>query len=99
MGEQAAERPADQPAELRLRPGAVSWREVDGEVILLDLQTSDYSGVNASGTVLWSLLAEGTTRGALEEALVERFDVDRERAAADVAGFLETARSLRLIEG
>ena len=85
--------------ELRLRPGAVSWREVDGEVILLDLETSDYSGVNPSGTVLWSLLAEGTTQGALEQALVERFDVDAPRAAADVSAFLDTARSLRLIEG
>lgn len=85
--------------QLRLRPGAVSWREVDGEVVVLDLETSAYSGVNASGTVLWSLLAGGTTPAALEQALVDRFAIDRERAATDVAAFLDLARSQRLIEG
>ncbi len=99
QGGHMTEQDGAQQGHLRLRAGAVSWREVDGEVIVLDLETSAYSGVNASGTVLWSLLAGGTTRAALEHALVDRFDVDRGRAAADVGAFLDTARAQRLIEG
>lgn len=83
----------------RLRPGAVSWREADGEVIALDLTTSDYLGVNASGKVLWTRLADGATSGELATALVAEFGVDRARAEADVAAFLDDARTRGLLEG
>ncbi len=91
MGSEVAEAP------VRLREGAVSWREVDGEVIVLDLETSDYLGVNASGTVLWLLLAGGTTAAAMRRALVERFGIGAEQAATDVEAFLAAARSRRLL--
>lgn len=89
---------AGTPGELRLRDAAVSWREIDDEVVVLDLVRSEYLSVNASGAVLWTLLAEGTTHAALVDALVERFGVDRPRAAADVDAFLARARERRLLE-
>ncbi|KQS68828.1 PqqD family protein [Modestobacter sp. Leaf380] len=85
--------------EIRLRPGAVSWREADGEVIALDLATSDYLGVNAAGRVLWTRIADGTTEPALVDALQQEFGIDRERAATDVAAFLADARTRGLLEG
>ncbi|MDT0167388.1 PqqD family protein [Actinotalea sp. AC32] len=86
-------------AGLRLREGAVSWREIDDEVVVLDLGHSEYLSVNASGAVLWSLLAAGTTRDALVDALVDRFDLDRGRGEADVDAFLASARERDLLEG
>lgn len=83
---------------LTLRTGAVSWREVDGETILLDLARSEYLGVNASGTVLWRLIAAGATRAQLMTALREHFHLDDEGAAADVDSFLATARERGLLD-
>ncbi|MXG89952.1 PqqD family protein [Nocardioides flavescens] len=83
---------------VRLRPGAVSWREVDGEVVLLDLTTSAYFGVNASGTLLWQMLDAGTTPADMTGALVAEFDVDRDRASTDVEAFLAEAQRLNLVE-
>ena len=54
---------------LRLRPDAVAWREVDGEVIALGLESSTYFGTNSSGAILWRRLAEGTTRAELVNRL------------------------------
>jgi hypothetical protein len=93
MGDAAADE------RVKLREGAVSWREVDGEAILLDLETSAYLGVNATGTVLWPLLDTGTTPAAMAAALVERFEVEPDVAREDVGAFLEQARRLRLLEG
>ncbi len=73
---------------VRLISGAVEWREVDGEVVVLDLARSAYLAVNESGTALWTLLAEGATREALAARLRDGFGLEPERAAADVDAFL-----------
>lgn len=83
----------------RLRSEAVSWQEADGEVIALDLTTSDYLGVNSSGALLWTRLAKGATAAELTTALVAAFGVDQERAGTDVAAFLDDAGHRGLLEG
>ncbi len=73
---------------VRLNSGAVEWREVDGEVVVLDLARSKYLAVNESGSALWALLAAGATRDALVARLRDGFGLAPERAAADVDAFL-----------
>lgn len=72
---------------LMLEPDAVSWREVDGEVVALDLRAGDYLAINGTGTLLWRALADGASPDGLRQLLTERFGVPDERAAADVAAF------------
>lgn len=84
-------------ARFRLRDDDVAWREFSGEGILLDLRTSTYFSTNASATVLWRLLAAGTTREALVTALIEHFELDDERARADVETFLAACRQRSFI--
>lgn len=83
---------------LRLRPDAVAWREVDGEVIALGLESSTYFGTNSSGTVLWKRLAEGATRGELVDALVTTFGLEEAHAQSDVEAFVGDLRSRGLLE-
>lgn len=83
---------------LRLRQGELAWREIDGELVAVDLPASTYLGGNPSAVVLWRLLAEGTTREQLVEALVTTFGVDAERAEADVDAFLEQLSARSLLE-
>ena len=86
----------DDPA-LRLRPGAVEWREVDGELIALDREGATYLAGNPTATLLWQALSEGTTRAALISTLTEKFDVDEDRATADVDAFVQELRSRNLL--
>ena len=73
-------------------PG-IEWRNVSGEVVALDLESSAYLSVNDTGSVLWPLVASGTTRGGLVDELLARFDVDADEARRDVAEFVEQLRS------
>ena len=73
---------------VRLRDEKLEWREIDGEVVALDGQQSEYLGVNRAGAALWPLLASGTTREALVARLSESFGLDPARAAADVDAFV-----------
>lgn len=76
------------PERLRLRESQVEWREVEGQVMALDLRSSRYLLVNQTGCVLWEALREGTTHSGLVDCLRRTHSVDRERAAGDVNAFL-----------
>ena len=84
-------------SELRLRGDDVAWREVDGELIAVDLPRSTYLGANPSGTLLWSRLANGATRVELAQALVDAYGIDAERAPGDVDAFLRDLSARRLL--
>lgn len=85
--------------ELCLRTSALEWREVEGEIVALDLQAQTYLAINRSGAVLWPALAEGATREDLVARLIARFDVDKATALADVDAFLGLLRQHDLLEG
>ncbi len=84
--------------ELRLRSGALDWRVIDDEVVMLDAEQSQYLATNASGTLLWQTLEEGATRGQLVELLVSRYAISAEQAAADSDAFLDELRARELLD-
>ena len=83
--------------QLRLRSDAVSWREVDGEVIALRHEASEYLSTNTTGALIWRELAQGTSRPELAAMLVSRFGIDADRAAADVDAFVDLLASRGLL--
>lgn len=85
--------------ELRLSE-EVAWRDVEAQVVALDVDATTYFAVNRTGATIWPLLAEGTRREELIARLVEVFGIDRSAAERDVDRFLEqlTARGLLTTE-
>lgn len=80
----------------RRRTGVVA-RRVDDQVVALDLASSQYYSVNATGAVLWDLLEADVGRDDMIDVLVDRFGVDRARAGADVDAFVTELRSHGLL--
>ncbi|MGF7238833.1 MAG: PqqD family protein [Frankia sp.] len=70
----------------------VTWREIGDEIVLLDLARSLYFGLNATAVTLWRRLANGATVGELAAALTADTGISMERAATDVADFLDALR-------
>jgi hypothetical protein len=75
---------------LCLRRDNLDWREIGDEIVALDADAAEYLAVQGSGTLVWRLLAESTTRDGLIEALVENYGIDSNRASTDVDEFLAT---------
>jgi len=76
---------------------------VGGEYLLVPLgaQVVDMNGIitlNATGSYVWELLEEERSAAELAVAVAERFDVDSERARADVDLFLEKIGELGMLE-
>lgn len=71
----------------------LTWREVDETVLVLDLRSGKYLELNATGSVLWKRLAEGSAdEDQLVAALQEEFEVSDEQARTDVTAFLASLR-------
>lgn len=59
-------------------------RVVDGEALLIDLQTGNYFSLNAVGTRIWENLDGSHTVQEIIRIVSDEYDVDVERAEADV---------------
>lgn len=62
----------------------VVFRELDGEAVILNLDTGTYFGLDDVGTRIWRHLDRRDPIDALVGALVEEYDVEPEQARADV---------------
>jgi sensor domain CHASE-containing protein len=83
---------------MQLRYNDLTWHVAGDDVVVLDLEGSVYLKVNGSGRVLWELLAEPRTEAELQAALIERYGIDTQRAARDVAAFLSELRRRNVLE-
>ena len=68
----------------------VKWQEVDGEGILVHLQTGFYFSLNAVGLFIWKNCDGQHSCQSIAAGLVERFDVDEITARRDVTEFVNT---------
>lgn len=57
---------------------------VDGELVLLNMDSGEYFGLNPTGTRIWELLGEHGDLDRVHEALVRQYAVDPERLRADL---------------
>jgi hypothetical protein len=73
---------------LSLRANDLQWREIDDEIVVLDECEARYLAVQGAGAAMWRLLSESTTRDGLVRALVQTYQIDEARAAADTDAFL-----------
>ena len=56
-------------------PDTVLTREIDGEMVLLDLASETYYGLDDVGTRIWAALVAHKTLPKAQQALIEEFDV------------------------
>jgi len=52
------------------------FREMDGESVLLNLETGMYFGLDDVGTRVWRLAADDGSLRAIRERLIEEYDAD-----------------------
>ena len=66
----------------------VAWRDVEGDMVVLDLNSGAYLTFNGLGRRVWLAAVAGQAVGAIVDEVVEEYEVDRNQALADVCEFL-----------
>jgi hypothetical protein len=62
---------------------------LDGEAVLLDLQTGAYFGLNKVGAHIWQMYGEGQSVQQAIESVCQRFEVEAARAEQDARALTE----------
>lgn len=88
----------DTPADARYAISQdVVHRVLDGETIVLSLESGTYFGLNATGTRVWSLIEEGASRNAIIERISREFDHPLDAVQSDVEELLATLQAKGLV--
>lgn len=63
-------------------------QEVDGEMVLLDMESENYFGLDEVGTSIWQAMQEKETLKEVFDILLEQYDVEAEVLEKDLSDFV-----------
>lgn len=75
------------PQRVTLSP-EVLFRELDGEAVMLDLETERYYGLDEVGTRIWQLFAEHQDTETVVAQMLAEYEVEEEQLRQDLAALL-----------
>lgn len=71
---------------------------VGDEIVLMNIETGKYLGINRVGTEVWNLLEQPKTFNQLLEEILNEFEVTKQQAEDEVKIFLSQLDNYNLIE-
>lgn len=71
---------------------------IDNETVILEKESGKYYGLNTVATYIWEMLDDSRTFAELRDALLEEYDVNRERCENDLKEVLSEMEEFGLIE-
>lgn len=98
FGHEAHRPRPERKIKMRIRADVLEWRDVEGEIVALDLRSQTYLAINSTGAAIWPALIVGADREELLRGLTEAFDVSDEQAASDLDAFLAELAEQDLLE-
>lgn len=66
----------------------VAWREIEGEITILDKKAGEFFHLNSTASRIWHLIQEGAAIDAITGDLKERFDGGDQSLHEDITGFM-----------
>jgi hypothetical protein len=70
------------------RPGNLVASEIDGEMVILNVDSGHFFQLNQVGSRIWEALETPVTTGALCRAMEDRFEVDEATCRSDLVEFI-----------
>lgn len=67
----------------------VAWKEIEGEVTILDKKTAEFFNLNPTASRIWHLIQHGQAVESVIKYFVEFFNIEEKEAREDVIGFIE----------
>lgn len=74
------------------------FNEVDGELVMMNIETGSYASMNETGKSIWGLLEEPKTVELILNALIEEYEISLEAAQQDVLPFLTQLEEQSIIK-
>jgi hypothetical protein len=72
--------------------------ELAGEIVILDLKSGTYYGLNEVGARIWELIQEPRTVGQIRNVIVTEYDVGTDQCEQDIVLLLQEMVAKGLVE-
>jgi len=72
--------------------------DLQGEIVLLNVQSGKYYNLNPIGSFIWERIEQPTPLSAIIEAILSAYKVDRERCETDTRELLQKLVRAGLVE-
>jgi len=73
-------------------------QEVDGEMVLLDMNSENYFGLDEVGSTIWQTMGKGKSLQEVLNALLEEYEVESDVLEKDLIRFVNQLLDNHLIE-
>jgi hypothetical protein len=80
-----------------LKSTHVTWKVLEGEAVLLNLDTGVYFTLNVTGTAAWALIDGRNSLAEITRALCGQFDVPMAQAQRDVGELTQALQDEGLV--
>jgi hypothetical protein len=81
---------------LQRRPGML-FNEIDGEVVMLSIENSEYYGMDKVGSRIWQLLENPMRFNELVSRLMDEYEVPEEQCRMDTMYFVKRMIEKKLV--
>jgi len=85
------------PDTVLQRKGDLLFNEIDGEVVMLSIENSEYYGMDKVGSRIWELLEKPMTFKEIVARLRDEYEVTEEQCVSDTLAFLNKLQDKKLI--
>lgn len=76
-------------SRFRIASDSVGAKVIDGEAVIVNVASGRYHSLDGCGADAWELLTGGSSIDAAAGALADRYEVEPERAAADLGRLVD----------
>ena len=76
----------------------VVFRDLEGELVLLNLNTGVYFGLDSVGSAIWRLIDGSRSTSEIVSAMTAEYEVDAATCRADLDRFLDALRVNDLVD-
>lgn len=71
--------------------------EIDGEIVMMNIETGAYVSLNPTGKSIWDQLIEPKSIDLIIDALTKEYDVSKEICESDVKPFIQKLLDQKII--
>jgi hypothetical protein len=82
---------------IHLTPRTIS-NDLQGESIILQLETGNYFGLEGVGNFIWNCLQSPRTVAEIRDAILNEYEVEASRSFTDLMNLLQDLAARQLIE-
>lgn len=82
---------------LLVRNPSVLWTELDGQFLLMDIESGAYFELTGVGSAIWRALESSCSEADIVDHIVERYSVEKQECERDVRTFVDKLLAAKMV--